>query len=203
MFSMDLLSEGQKLNLYIQKAGNIVEMVCSIERVFDDRLDVTLPQYFMRYIEYLQVGCRLTVKVFSKLGTIDFNTVVISSPLEECFSIELDYNAMKLTPSSEIPVIDAIEYVEIKQSEGELRLKTFQISTVFFKFYSDRKFSVDDMIGGSLILPKDYGIIKFKAVISEIDPVFDNEFTAKYITMSENDRQNLLYYMYIYSTNAD
>lgn len=200
---MELLSEGQKLNLYIQKSENIVEMVCSIEHVYDDRLDVALPQYFMRYIEYLQVGCRLTVKIFSKLGTIDFNTVVISSPLEDCFSIELDYNAMKLTPSSEMPVIDAIEYIQVKQPDGDLKLKTFEISTVYVKFYSDKKFQVNDVIEGSLILPKDYGIIKFKAVISEIDPVFDNEFTAKYMTMSENDRQNLLYYMYVYSTDSD
>lgn len=200
---MDLLSEGQKLNLYIQKAPNIVEMVCSIEHVYDDRLEVALPQYFMRYIEYLQTGCRLTAKAFSKLGTIDFNTVVISSPLEENFAIELDYNAMKLTPSSDIPVIDAIEIIQINQPEGVLQFKTFEISTSYVKFYSDKKFKLSDIIEGSLILPKDYGIIKFKAVISEIDAVFDNEFTAKFMIMSENDRQNLLYYMYIYSTNAD
>lgn len=200
---MDLLSEGQKLNLYIQKAPNIVEMVCSIEHVYDDRLEVALPQYFMRYIEYLQTGCRLTAKVFSKLGTIDFNTVVISSPLEENFAIELDYNAMKLTPSSDIPVIDAMEIIQINQPEGVLQFKTFEISTSYVKFYSDKKFKLSDIIEGSLILPKDYGIIKFKAVISEIDTVFDNEFTAKFMIMSENDRQNLLYYMYIYSTNAD
>ncbi len=200
---MDLLSEGQKLNLYIQKAPNIVEMVCSIEHVYDDRLEVALPQYFMRYIEYLQTGCRLTAKAFSKLGTIDFNTVVISSPLEENFAIELDYNAMKLTPSSDIPVIDAIEIIQINQPEGVLQFRTFEISTSYVKFYSDKKFKLSDIIEGSLILPKDYGIIKFKAVISEIDAVFDNEFTAKFMIMSENDRQNLLYYMYIYSTNAD
>lgn len=200
---MDLLSEGQKLNLYIQKADSIVEMVCSIEHVYDDRLDVALPQYFMRYIEYLQTGCKLTAKAFSKLGTIDFNTVVITSPLEENFAIELDYNAMKLTPSSEIPVIDAIEIMQINQPEGVQQFKTFEISTSYVKFYSDKKFKLSDIIEGSLILPKDYGIIKFKAVISEIDAVFDNEFTAKFMIMSENDRQNLLYYMYIYSTNAD
>ena len=200
---MDLLSEGQKLNLYIQKAPNIVEMVCSIEHVYDDRLEVALPQYFMRYIEYLQTGCRLTAKAFAKLGTIDLNTVVISSPLEENFAIELDYNAMKLTPSSDIPVIDAIEIIQINQPEGVLQFKTFEISTSYVKFYSDKKFKLSDIIEGSLILPKDYGIIKFKAVISEIDAVFDNEFTAKFMIMSENDRQNLLYYMYIYSTNAD
>ena len=78
---MDLLLEGQKINLYFQKDSNIVEMVCSIEKVFDDRLEIVLPQYFMRYIEYLQAGRKITAKVFSKLGTIDFNSVIITSPL--------------------------------------------------------------------------------------------------------------------------
>ena len=200
---MDLLSEGQKINLYFQKDSNIVEMVCSIEKVFDDRLEIVLPQYFMRYIEYLQAGRKITAKVFSKLGTIDFNSVIITSPLEENFSIELDYNAMKLTPSSEMPVVDAIESMVVKTPDGDLRVKTFEISTSYVKFNSDKPFKVDESIEGSLILPKDYGIIDFRAVISEIDPVFDNEFTATYVTMTENDRQSLLYYMYMYSTNAD
>ena len=200
---MDLLSEGQKINLYFQKDSNIVEMVCSIEKVFDDRLEIVLPQYFMRYIEYLQAGRKITAKVFSKLGTIDFNSVIITSPLEEKFSIELDYNAMKLTPSSEMPVVDAIESMVVKTPDGDLRVKTFEISTSYVKFNSDKPFKVDESIEGSLILPKDYGIIDFRAVISEIDPVFDNEFTATYVTMTENDRQSLLYYMYMYSTNAD
>lgn len=198
---MDLLSVGQKVNLYFQKDSNIVEMACTIEKVMDDRLEVALPQYFMRYIEYLQAGCEISVKVFSRLGTIDFNSIIISSPLEETFSIELDYNAMKLTTGDEIPVVNAIETLQIKVDNETLKLSTFAISTNFIKFNSDRPFKLDETFEGTLILPSDYGIIEFKAVISEVDPVFDNEFTATYITMTESDRQNLLYYMY--STNAD
>ena len=78
MVIMDLLTEEQKITLIFQKGATMVEMVCAIEKVFDDRLEITLPQYFMRYIELLQVGNRLTAKAFSKLGTIDFNTVIIS-----------------------------------------------------------------------------------------------------------------------------
>lgn len=200
---MDLIKEGQKLTLYFQKGSYMVEMSCAIEEVFEDRLVLNLPQYFMRYIEYLQVGKSLTAKVFTKLGTIDFNTVVITSPLEDAFSIEIDPSAMMLTPGNEIPVIEAIEPIDIIRESGVVKLKTFKISTEYLKFYSDISFNVDEIIDCSLNLPKDYGIIKFRAIVSEIDPVYDNEYTIKYLNLTEDDIQTLLYYMYMYSSTTD
>ena len=81
--------------------------------------------------------------------------------------------------------------------------KTFEITTEYMKFYSDVKFKVEEEIECSLILPKDYGIISFKATIFEIDPIYDNEYTAVFMTMSEHDRQALLYYMYMYSNDIN
>ena len=72
-----------------------------------------------------------------------------------------------------------------------------------FRFYSDKKMNVDDVINCALILPKDYGIINFTAVITDIDQIYDNEYTAKYITMTEVDRQTLLFYMYMYNKDTD
>ena len=111
---MDLLNSGQKLSISIQKAESIVEICCTITNILEDRLVVELPPYFMRYIEFLDVGCPLTVKVFSKMGTIDFNTVVINSPFEDEFALELDYNAMRFTPNEEIPVITEIALAKLK-----------------------------------------------------------------------------------------
>lgn len=200
---MDLFTEGQKITLYFQKNTNMVEMICSVEKVQDDRLDLILPQYFMRYIEFLQVGCKITAKAFSKLGTIDFNSVVIYSALEDTFTIELDYNSVRLTPGKELPVVSAIEHLEVKR-ENEIALcKTFELSTDYIKFYSEQKFDIEEEFEATLILPKDYGIIKFKAVITEVDPVYDNEYTALFTTMTEVDRQSVLYYMYVYSKDAD
>ena len=157
---MDLFTEGQKITLYFQKNTNMVEMICSVEKVLDDRLDLILPQYFMRYIEFLQVGCKITAKAFSKLGTIDFNSVVIYSALEDTFTIELDYNSVRLTPGKELPVVSAIEHLEVKR-ENEIALcKTFELSTDYIKFYSEQKFDIEEEFEATLILPKDYGIIK-------------------------------------------
>lgn len=201
---MDLIKSGQKISIYFQKGENLVEISCLITKAYEDRIVVELPQYFMRYIEFLNVGQRLTVKVFSKIGTVDFNTIIISSPLEDDFMIEYDRNAIKLTPTSEIPSVEAIESLNIKLPDSNiLREKTFVLSTEYIKFYSDHSFKVNDTFEGELILPKNYGIINFTGTVTEVDPVYDNEFTASYSNMIEEDRQALLYYMYLYSNNSD
>ena len=199
---MDLFTEGQKLTLFFQKNQNMVEMTCEIEAIYDDRLDLILPKYFMRYVDFLKVGKKLTAKAFSKLGTVDFNTIIITSPLEDTFTIELDYNSLKLTTGNEMPKISAIEVMEIYSAEI-LRLKTFEIASDYIKFYSDKKFKLEEEFEGAIILPKDYGIIKFKAVITEVDSIYNNEYTALFTMMQEDSRQNLLYYMYVYSKDTD
>ena len=193
---MDLIKTGQKLTLFLIKNSNTVEISCFIENVYDDRIDLELPQYFMRYIDLLQEGSEMTAKIFTKLGTIDFNTIVISSPLEETFTIELDYNSVKLTSSNEFPSVKILESLEITRGDETLVVTTLEISAECVKFNSDIPFNLEDSVEGIMNLGSDYGIINFKAAISEIDAVFDNEYTAKFLTMSEEDRQTLLYYMY-------
>ena len=201
---MDLFKIGQNLSLFIEDGNKLIEIRSTISGLLEDRMVVELPQYFMRYINFLQVGCKLTVKVFSKMGTVDFNTVVIASPLEDNFCIEMDYNAMKLTPSEEMPVVDAMEPMVIRAGEeNETSVKTFELATEHVKFYSENKLNIDDSFNCELILPKDYGTIKFKATVTDVDPVYDNEYTAVYSNMTEDDRQALLYYMYLYANSTD
>ena len=200
---MELIKVGQKLNISFPKEDKIVEITAAISGIYDDRLVIELPQYFMRYIEYLEVGEPLTIKVFSKIGTVDFNTIVISSPLEDEFSVELDYNAMKLTPTEEIPMVEAVNVMNVTFGEQVFRVNTFEIATKYVKFYSDYSFEVGNEIECGLILPEKCGIIKFKGQISFVDPVYDNEFTVSYTMMTEEDRQTLLYYMYLYSNDVD
>ena len=48
---MDLIQENQKLSINIQKDDKLVEIVCTINKVLDDRLIIEPPPYFMRYID--------------------------------------------------------------------------------------------------------------------------------------------------------
>ena len=110
---------------------------------------------------------------------------------------------MKLTPGKDIPFINAIELMNLKSKDETLTVKTFEISTEYIKFYSDKVLTVGDTFDCELLLPKDYGTIIFKITLTENDPVYDNEYTAVYSMMSEENRQALLYYMYLYSNNSD
>lgn len=203
MVTMDLIKAGQKISIYFEKSNNKVEMICMINEAYNDRLVLEPPQYFMRYVECLQVGRPLMAKIFSKLGTIDFNTVIISSPLEDEFAVELDYNSIKLTENAELPIANAMVNLDIVRGDALYKVRTFELSTEFFRFYSDVEFEVGETLDFTLYLPKDYGIISFKGIISEIDPIYDNEYTANYLTISESNRQDLLYYMYIYSMDIE
>ena len=200
---MDLIKKEQKVALIFPKEDKLVEVICTIGKVYDDRLDLILPQYFMRYLNYLQVGCKLTVKIFTKLGTIDFNTVVISSPLEDAFSIELDYNSIKLSSGEENFKIDAVERFELVNGEEVLSCKTIEISATHIKFQSNKKFKLDEFYDCNLFLPQGYGIINFKGVISEIDSDYENEYTLRYSILDEESVQKILYYMYMYSKDSD
>ena len=200
---MDLLQPGQKLSINIEKDNKLVEMVCTINEVFDDRIDIELPQYFMRYVEFLDVGKPLTIKVFSKFGTIDFNTVVISSPLEDKFIVELDYNAVKLTADENLPAVDAILQMKMKKDEEEFFVKTLDISIEKIRLLSETELIVEENYDCELILPKDYGTINFKATVKHKDIIYDNEYNISCYAMSEEDRQTLLYYMYMYTSSFD
>lgn len=200
---MELFTEGQKLTLFFPKNNNMVEMTCVIDKVCNDRLELVLPQYFMRYVEFLQVGSNLTAKAFSKIGTADFNTIVISSPLEDSFVIELDYNSVNLTSGEDLPVIKAVEAIDLISSNGIIHAKTFEVSSEFLKFTSNKKFEIGELVDCVVNLPKDYGTINFKGTIMEIDPIYDTEYTIAYTTMTENTKQNLLYYMYMYSKDIN
>ena len=198
---MDLLQTGQKLSINIEKNDKLIEIITTINTVYDDRLELELPPYFMRYIEFLEVGRTITAKAFSKIGTIDFNSVIISSPLEEAFIIELDYNAMKLTPSEDIQVIDAIENIKITRNGESFIVRTSEISNEKMRIVSSTSLNEEENLDCELILPEDYGIISFKATVIEKDIIYDNEYILSCYAMSENDRQSLLYYMYVYSNS--
>ena len=96
-----------------------------------------------------------------------------------------------------------IEELEVLSNERVSKYKTFEISTEYIRFSSDSKMEIGVELDCALNLPKDYGTINFKATVSEVDDIYDNEYTAVYQTMTEAARQTLLYYMYMYTKNSD
>ena len=98
---------------------------------------------------------------------------------------------------------NAVETLNITMGEKFFKVSTFEIATEYLKFYCDYEFKLDDTFDCELILPKKCGIISFKGTVTYIDPVYDNEYQISYSNMVDEDRQTLLYYMYLYSNSSD
>ena len=195
---MNLVREGQKLNLIFNKGEKTVEITCVVSEVFYDRIVVDLPKSFMRYIEHLTSGCEVSVRVFSTAGLIAFNSVIINGGLEEQFTIEYDEDFVSMEHYSESPSVEEIVEMSIKEQNTPnlISAKTIEIGTKGMKFVSSSKLEVGSVYDFEINIGEEFGTIEFSGLISSNDEVFPEEYEMSYTKISGEDRQNILRFIY-------
>ncbi len=194
---MNLVREGQKLNLIFNKGDKTVEITCVVAGIEFDRLLVELPKSFMRYIEFLSTGCEVSVRVFSTAGILAFNSIVINGGLEDFFSIEYDENAVRMEPYTESPSIEEILELLIKDKSGRsYAAKTIEVGTKGLKFVCEEKLELETIYDFTLITNEEFGNIEFTGLINSYDEVFPEEYVMSYTKISGIDRQNILRFIY-------
>ena len=195
---MNLVREGQKLNLIFNKGDKTVEITCVVAGVEFDRLIVELPKSFMRYIEFLATGCEVSVRVFSTAGILAFNSIIINGGLEDFFSIEYDEDAVRMEPYTESPSVEEILDLMIKDKTGKVyTAKTIEIGTKGLKFVCEgSKLELETAYNFTLITNEEFGNIEFTGLINSYDEVFPEEYVMSYTKISGVDRQNILRFIY-------
>ena len=194
---MNLVREGQKLNLIFNKGDKTVEITCVVASVEFDRLIVELPKSFMRYIEFLGTGCEVSVRVFSTAGILAFNSIIINGGLEDYFSIEYDSNAVRMEPYTESPSVEEILELIIKDKSGKVyQAKTIEIGTKGLKFVCENKLELETIYDFTLLTNEEFGNIEFTGLINSFDQVFPEEYVMSYTKISGADRQNILRFIY-------
>ena len=195
---MNLVREGQKLNLIFNKDDRLVEITCSVSAVEFDRLIVELPKSFMRYINYLSTGCTVSVRVFSSVGLLAFNSIIINGGLEDIFSIEYDENLVRLEPYMESTPLEEILEMSIKDVKKATvySAKTIEIGAKGIKFICEKNLEQNTIYDFVLMAGEEFGNIEFSGLINSRDEVFPDEYMMSYTKISANDRQNILRFIY-------
>ena len=195
---MSLVREGQKLNLIFSKDNKTVEITCVISEVLYDRLIVELPKSFMRYINYLATGCEVSVRVFSTVGLLAFNSIIINGGLEDIFSIEYDESIVRMEPYADSQPVEEILEMTIKDVKNALSYsaKSIEIGAKGVKFLCESPLNLETVYDFVLMTDEEYGNIEFSGLINSVDPVFTNEYIMSYTKISGNDRQNILRFIY-------
>ena len=118
--------------------NKIVEMDCYIEKIFYDRLSLGLPKAADRYTPYLKTGNPITINVFSHAGVLIQDSIILTSPLEQSFTIEYDADSIRTENRRRTKRYSAnCDLIIFRPLLGNIETQLIDISTRGLRYYSD------------------------------------------------------------------
>ena len=191
MFTMGLIQINQKAKIIFDSEGHKVELDYTVDDVLFDRIRLVFTKSFMRYLDYLEAGNELLIKVFAPQGVIQFHSMVISSPLEKFFEIEYDEDAINLEMDYSSK-IDHLDNLIIKRPLlGDISTKIINMDLSWLSFCTVTPLNINSTF--DFIMTLDNEEIMFKGkIIGEID---ENCFKVQIIEMTKHDKG--IYYSFL------
>ena len=163
---MGLFQENQKAKIIFEADNKIVEMDCYIEKIYYDRLKLGLPKAADRYTPYLKVGNPITINVFSHVGVVVQDSIILTSPLEKVFTIEYDMDAVRIENRRRTKRYSAGgDIIIFRPLLGNIETQLIDLSTRGLRYYSDVPLEAGSEYDCKLILKPTDSKILFKGKI--------------------------------------
>ncbi len=165
---MALFQENQKAKIIFEADNKIIEMDCYIEKIYYDRLKINLPKAAERYNQYLQTGTKLTINVFSHLGILEQESIVLTSPTEKEFTIEYDSENININNRRRIKRYSAsCDLIIFRPLLGNVETQIIDISTRGLRYYSDVPLEAGSIFDCKLLLKPTNKKILFKGQVKD------------------------------------
>jgi len=166
MNCMGLVQVNQKTKIIFDANDRVIEMDCYVEKVYYDRIALALPKSFIRYSEFLRVSNEIKVSIFSYAGIISLNSIIITSPMENEFTVEYDPDNIEIKNARKSPrYSSSCEITIFRPLIGNIETRLIDISTRGVRFYSDFPIEAGTEYDCRVTLPGRYGKILFKGKI--------------------------------------
>jgi len=181
---MGLVQVLQKAKIIFDSDGHKVELDCTVDEVLFDRIRLVFTKSFMRYLNALEPGNELLIKVFAPQGVIQFHSMVISSPLEKFFEIEYDEDAINLEMDYSAK-IDNLDNLIIKRPLlGDISTKIINMDATWLSFCTVTPLNLNSTF--DFIITIDNEEIMFKGkLVAEVE---ENCFKAQIVEISQHDK---------------
>ncbi len=190
---MALFQENQKAKIIFEADNKIVEMDCYIEKIYYDRLKLNLPKAASRYNPYLKAGTKLTVNVFSHLGILEQDSIIITSPLEKEFTVEYDVDAIRINNRRRIKRYSAsCDLIIFRPLLGNIETQIIDISTRGLRYYSDIPLEAGSIFDCKLLLKPTDKKILFKGRITDNKGLPAGVYRMVIHKIAYKDKQTLL-----------
>ncbi len=192
---MGLFQENQKAKIIFEADDKIVEMDCYIGKIYYDRIKLELPKAANRYSQYLRTGNKITVNVFSQVGVLVQDSIILSSPLEKEFTVEYDMDAITIENRRRIKRYSAnCDIIIFRPLLGNIETQIIDISTRGLRYYSDIPLEAGAIFDCKLILKPTDNKILFKGRIADNKGLPAGVYRMVIHKIAYKDKQTLLDY---------
>lgn len=188
---MDIIRENQLVKLFFKAAeGSEKELNCSIKKIYKDRIALIPPEETIDYVDYLQEGDDVSVKIFTPAGIKAYDAIVLNSPLENEFVIEFVEDYIEIQRRKYLRM-DFEAKVLIQVGLTKVVTYTIDIGGGGIRFASETPFEPNQTVTCHMFLP-DYPAIQAQGIIIKEKHLKENEYVIFFTKISENDRTKIL-----------
>lgn len=188
---MDIIRENQLVKLFFKDAeGSEKELNCSIKKIYKDRIALIPPEETIDYVDYLQEGDDVSVKIFTPAGIKAYDAIVLNSPLENEFVIEFVENYIEIQRRKYLRM-DYEAKVLVQVGFTKVVTQTIDIGGGGIRFASETPFEPNQTVTCHLFLP-DVPTIQAQGIIIKEKHLKENEYVIFFTKISENDRTKIL-----------
>lgn len=188
---MGEIRENQLIKLFFKDAeGTEKELNCSIKSIFKDRISLSYPENIMQYVDYLQEGDDISVKIFTPTGIKAYDAIVLNSPLENDFVIEFVEDFIEIQRRKYLRM-DYEAKVLIQVGLSKTVTNTIDIGGGGIRFASETPFEPNQTVECHLFLPE-YSAIQAQGIIIKEKHLKEDEYVIFFTKIDEKDRTKLL-----------
>lgn len=189
---MGEIRENQQTKLFFKTAdGSQKELNCSIKNIYKDRISLNFPQEAMYYLDYLDEGNEVSVKIFTPFGIRAFDAIILNSPQESDFIIEFIENYIEIQRRKYLRA-DLRTKIIIQKSENNVVTHTLDIGGGGVRFFYEGEFQYQENVNCMLYLPMYLNSIKASGIIIKDPNLSKNEYVLVFTKIDEDERDKII-----------
>lgn len=190
---MSELNENQAIKLFFKVAdGSETSLECTVKHVYKDRVSLNFPPETMYYVDFLQEGDEVEVKIFTPLGIKMFNAIILNSPLEYDFVIEFVENFIEIQRRKYLRA-DLETKIIIERAENQnIVTHTIDIGGGGIRFFYEGVFKHNETVQCMLYLPMYLNSIKATGIIMREGVQKENEHVLVFTKIEEPERDKII-----------
>lgn len=188
---MGEIQENQQTKLFFKLADSSEkELNCTIKKIYSDRISLNFPEDVNDYLDYLQEGDEISVKIFTPTGIKAFDAVILNSPIENDFVIEFVEDYLEIQRRMYLRM-EFNAKVLIERGKTNIVTHTLDIGGGGIRFFYEGSLDDKETVNCHLFLPM-LPTINAQGIIIKDPRLNENEYVMVFTNIEEKNRDKII-----------